>query len=144
MHPPADGSNRPPPGEGHGEQLSIGQVATQLGVNLTPLPRIRLHLGSRLAHWLLAIIVIVLLLIGAFAWLTYPSLEETRQMTARQCQVADIGSCNLVEVQQERVTVWFDQVKDLTQILVVSLLIPLLATLIGYLFSRRDAVDDSG
>jgi hypothetical protein len=117
-------------------ELSIGRTAERFAADLRPLPRERLHLGSRLARWLVILTVIVLLLIGAFAWLTYPSLDETRSLSAK-CRISIQQSCDLVEVQQQRITSWFDNVKDLIQLLVVSLLIPLLATLIGYLFGHR-------
>ncbi|HXP36382.1 MAG TPA: hypothetical protein VN817_01330, partial [Solirubrobacteraceae bacterium] len=96
----------------------------------------RLHLGAGLARWLVILTVIVLLLIGGFAWLTYPSLEETRSLSVN-CRPSFEQSCGLFEIQQQRTTAWFDNVKDLVQLLVVSLLIPLLATLIGYLFGHR-------
>lgn len=36
-------------------------------------------------------------------------------------------------------TSWLNQIKDLLQLLVVSLLVPLVATVIGYIFGRREA-----
>jgi hypothetical protein len=118
-------------------KLSIGRTAERYAADLKPLPRERLHLGARLARWLVILTVIVLLLIGGFAWLTYPSLEQTRSMTGH-CQPSFQQPCGVFELQQQRTTAWFDDVKDLIQLLVVSLLIPLLATLIGYLFGHRN------
>ena len=125
--------------ENDDQALSIAQIAdrSELSADLKPLPRERLHVGARLARWLVMLTAIVLLLISAFAWLTYPHANETRQLSAG-CRASVELTCNLVEAQQQRVAAWFDDVKDLIQLLVVSLLIPLLATLIGYLFSGHN------
>jgi hypothetical protein len=125
-----DESDRPISVEALAEHL-------QLSAQLRPLPRERLNLGADLARWLVILTTIVLAMIGVYAWQSYPSAAETRLLSPG-CTSASRQPCSLVEVQQQRVSDWFDSVKDLVQLLVVSLLIPLLATLIGYLFSGHD------
>jgi hypothetical protein len=71
--------------------------------------------GLALAKALLALIAFVLVFIGGFAALSYP------------------GSKASLDVRTE----WFSEVKDLIQLLVVSLLVPTLATLLGYIFGRQ-------
>jgi hypothetical protein len=119
------------------DRLSVEAIAEQtaLSADLTPLPRERLRAGARLALGLLALTGVVLVLIAVFAGLTYPSLDDTRHLM-RGCRPESAG-CNVLDAQQQRTTSWFGNVKDLLQLLVVSLLIPLVATLIGYLFGGQ-------
>jgi hypothetical protein len=117
--------------------ISIDEIAKRasLEADLTPLPRERLRAGAGLARGLLALTALVIVLIAVFAILTYPSFEEVHRL-ALDCKPGTPG-CDLLAAQQQRITAWFDDVKDLVQLLVVSLLIPLLATLIGYLFGGQ-------
>lgn len=118
------------------DSLSIEQTAERasLSLDLTPLPRERLRTGARLAQWLLVLISVVLILIALFAWLTYPSADETK---ALGCRESAETMCNLLDAHHQRTSAWFGNIKDLIQLLVVSLLIPLLATLVGYLFGGQ-------
>jgi hypothetical protein len=72
--------------------------------------------GLQLAYAMIALIVLVLVLIALFAWLTYPGVRGTAQVRES----------------------WFSEIKDLIQLLVVSLLVPILATLLGYVFGRHE------
>ena len=85
-----------------------------------PVEVIKAQIGLEIARWLLLLIVLVLVLVGLFAWLTYPGggTAET-----------------VVDVRRE----WFSNVKDLLQLLVVSMLVPLLASVIGFIFGRQTA-----
>jgi hypothetical protein len=73
--------------------------------------------GLDLAKLLIKLIGVVLLLIALFAVLTFP------------------GKSAPAAVRES----WFSEIKDLIQLLVVSLLVPILATLIGYIFGRNEA-----
>jgi ABC-type Na+ efflux pump permease subunit len=119
------------------DQISLERVAEQqaLSADLEPLPRARLLAGKHLAAGLLLLTAVVLVLIAIFAMLTYPSAAETREL-APACKAIQSG-CDLLDAQDQRVATWFGNVKDLVQLLVVSLLIPLLATLIGYMFGGQ-------
>jgi hypothetical protein len=75
--------------------------------------------GLALARSLMVLIGLVLVLITVFAVFTYPG---------------DVAT-------PENRTEWFTEIKDLVQLLVVSLLVPTLATLIGYIFSRQPATE---
>jgi hypothetical protein len=72
--------------------------------------------GLGLAKGLMWLIGAVLGLIALFAWLTFPGNH---------------GAASLREA-------WFSEIKDLIQLLVVSLLVPILATLLGYIFGRNE------
>jgi ABC-type Na+ efflux pump permease subunit len=123
--------------------ISLERIAERdaLSADLQPLPRERLLVGKYLAGGLLALTALVLVLIAIFAACTYPSAAETRTL-APTCKVEQTG-CDLLENQDQRLATWFGNVKDLVQLLVVSLLIPLLATLIGYMFGGQIERDRS-
>jgi hypothetical protein len=92
-------------------------------------PSLRL-IGFNLAMWLLILIGVVIAGIGVFAWVTYPSPESVAGIVKDNAKAFD-------DYQQARAA-WFTEVKDLVQLLVVSLLVPLLATIIGYIFGRQE------
>ena len=95
------------------------------GETSSPVELRRAEIGLKLAQWLLGVVLFVLVLVGVFAALTYPESSASASAT-------DVpGSLEVLRA------TWFDQIKDLLQLLVVSLLIPLLATLIGYIFGRE-------
>jgi hypothetical protein len=86
-------------------------------------------IGLRLAIAILALIAAVLVGIGVFAWLTFPTTGQIAGIANDPTKVFD-------EYQQAH-TAWFSTIKDLIQLLVVSLLVPLLATVMGYIFGRH-------
>lgn len=91
------------------------------------------RIGFRLTIWLLGLIVVVFVWVGFYAYFTQPpTLSELRE--AFPDGDPDVVLDNYENLQ----TVWFGQIKDLLQLLVVSLLIPLVATVIGYIFGRRE------
>jgi hypothetical protein len=92
----------------------------------TPIEIHRAQLGLKIVWGLLALVVLVLLLVSLFAWLTYPHAADY------QGQAASVGGA----VDEARRT-WFDDIKDLLELLVVSLIVPLVATVIGYIFGRQ-------
>lgn len=93
--------------------------------------RVRLQIGAAVVLGLLALIVAVLIAIAVFAVLTYPTPEEVKGTLRR--------GDNVREALQDDRTAWFTQIKDLLQLLVVSLLVPALTTILGYIFGREQA-----
>jgi hypothetical protein len=95
-------------------------------------------LGFRLTIALIALIIFVFVWVALFAWLTYPpSLEEVDRLMPTNADAAVDSYATLR-------TAWINNIKDLLQILVVSLLIPLLATVIGYIFGRQREAEAEG
>jgi hypothetical protein len=77
--------------------------------------------GLALARSLMWLIGLVLILIAVFAALTFPGKAATMEMRSE----------------------WFSEIKDLIQLVVVSLLVPILATLLGYIFGRGPSSEAS-
>lgn len=94
----------------------------------TPVEIQRAEIGLRLTHAILALIAGVLVLVALFGWLTYPNFEHYGGQRGSEMGTWD-GARDK----------WFADIKDLLQLLVVSLLIPLLTTVIGYIFGRHAA-----
>jgi hypothetical protein len=90
----------------------------------------RLTIGGWIVGGLLLLIVLALGFIAAYAFRTEPDVKETTSLIGT-------GTASLAELQEKRHAAWFSEIKDLLQILIVGLLVPLLATLIGYLFGRQ-------
>ena len=86
-------------------------------------------IGFNLAIALLGLVAAVLVGIGIFGWLTYPTPSAIGGIVSDPTKRFD-------DYQQAQ-TAWFGTIKDLIQLLVVSLLVPLLATVIGYIFGRQ-------
>lgn len=77
----------------------------------------------------MGLIACVLLVIAVFAWLTFPDVHVYRGQDALgEWETARRG--------------WFVDIKDLLQLLVVSILVPLLTTVIGYIFGREASAGD--
>lgn len=95
------------------------------------------RVGFRLAGALLGVIIFVFLWVGVYAWSSYPpTLERLGRLYPDQPDKA-------VDAYNAMRTSWTNNVKDLLQILVVSLLIPLVATVIGYIFGRRETQNEN-
>jgi hypothetical protein len=86
-------------------------------------------LGLFIIYSLLGLIAIVLILVAADGAFTYPSEADVARATPDPTKLFD----NLALAR----STWFSQIKDLLELLVVSLLVPLVATVIGYVFGRR-------
>lgn len=114
------------PGSTAVDQVSYSSLEGETG---TPVPLEQI--GLQLAKGLLGLIVLILLLVGLFAWLTFP--DEPLVVAAGSGIKAD----DLARVVDEARRAWFTQIKDLLQLLIVSLSVPLLTTVIGYIFGRQ-------
>jgi glycerol uptake facilitator-like aquaporin len=86
-------------------------------------------IGGYVVAGLLGLILTILLLIALYAAFTKPEIQEAK----------DLAPQNVATTYNEQRTAWFTEIKDLIQILVVSLFVPLLGTVVGYLFGRQQA-----
>jgi len=93
------------------------------------LERFRVRVGLQIAAAIFALILIVLVLIAIFAWQTFPDFAQLKELQPDGAKAAE-----LYRSEREQ---WFTQIKDLLQLLVVSLLVPVLSTVIGYIFGRQ-------
>jgi hypothetical protein len=109
--------------------IDLDGVASKLGVDAQVLEAQRIQGGFALAKWMLGFVGLVLTLIAVYAALTYPDPAMTKELVP--------DSSKRLAAYQDLREDWFTDVKDLLQLLVVSLLIPLLATLVGYIFGRQ-------
>jgi hypothetical protein len=87
----------------------------------------KLTVGGNVVVGLLLLVFAVLILVALYAAFTKPEIQDAK----------DLAPQNVSATYKEQRTAWFTEIKDLLQILVVSLLVPLLATLVGYLFGRQ-------
>jgi hypothetical protein len=87
------------------------------------------RLGLRIVVGLLSLVGVVLVLVALFSWRTSPSLSAYADVLGR--------NSSAVDAYKEAESTWFGQIKDLLQLLLVSLLVPLIATVIGYIFGRK-------
>jgi hypothetical protein len=100
-----------------GGAVSLEEIASDARFEAHDWKTKQLLVGLGLAQTLIRLIGGVLLLIALFAWLTFPGTHAA----------ADLREA------------WFSDIKDLIQLLVVSLLVPILATLLGYIFGRNES-----
>ncbi len=84
--------------------------------------------GRTMAGWVILLICGILILVSLYAWYTYPHLHEMVGMTEPGTELQSY---------REYQSAWFGQIKDLLQLLVVSLLVPLFSTIVGYIFGRQ-------
>jgi hypothetical protein len=115
--------------EGAPPTVSLDGLAGQVDPSGTGVdePSLRV-VGKALAGWLIILTGSVLLLVALYAWMTYPHLGDIQGTVAAGSEL---------DSYREYQAAWFTQVKDLLQLLVVSLLVPLLATVLGYIFGRQ-------
>jgi hypothetical protein len=84
--------------------------------------------GRTMAGWVILLICGILVLVSLYGWFTYPHLRDMVGMTEPGTEVQSY---------REYQSAWFGQIKDLLQLLVVSLLVPLFSTIVGYVFGRQ-------
>lgn len=110
--------------------LHLEEVADQSKLTAQELDHERLLKGFALAWGLIGLIALVLILIGIYAMSTYPDASAAHDYLGSSATPTDLRDLH---------DQWFSEIKDLLQLLVVSLLVPLLATLVGYIFGRQSA-----
>lgn len=98
----------PPPTTQQAGDETGGSIAENAAVPL---------LGYRIFRWLLLVLLIFLISLGVFAWMTYPS---GKGVDAATLQVD-----------------WYERVRDARQSFIITPIFPLLAAVIGYIFGVR-------
>jgi hypothetical protein len=116
-------------------KISVEQVKDSLDEPKS-LDRYRLQIGLGVVIGLLVLIVLVLLLVAVFAFATYPEADEIRSTVEKKS--------NLHKALSDDRDGWISNIKDLLQLLLVSLLVPTLTTVIGYIFGRQEGARSSG
>jgi ABC-type polysaccharide/polyol phosphate export permease len=112
--------------------LKVDDLADDASLVAEDLNSQRIRRAFGLAWGLIGLIGLVLLLVALFGLATYPD-DEIALVRAGPDEEATLAAI------QDLRDSWFSQVKDLLQLLVVSILVPLLTTLIGYIFGRSAA-----
>jgi hypothetical protein len=120
-------------------ETEIGNLPDEVaaGGSASDYEKARMTIGGWIVGGLLLLIVLALGFIAAYAFTTEPSVKETSSLIGT-------GTASLADLQEKRHAAWFSEIKDLLQILIVGLLVPLLATLIGYLFGRQQQAAEEG
>jgi hypothetical protein len=86
--------------------------------------------GYKVFKWLLCLVGLLFLALALFATVTYPSLAEAKALAGPQGNVGTaLGDAR---------TQWFSQVKDVGQLFLVTPVLPLLGTVLGYMFGRNE------
>jgi hypothetical protein len=113
--------------------LSIAQIADQASAASEAATPPLIRVGYKLTIALLLLIVGVFLWVLVYAWVTQPpSLSRVKEFFP-------MDTAKAFDSYERLRTSWLTQIKDLLQLLVVSLLVPLVATVIGYIFGRKEA-----
>jgi hypothetical protein len=97
---------------------------------VTEIPYTRL--GMRIFRAILILTALMLVALVAFAIFTYPTASDARAILG----TAPSGTTALNDWQDMQ-SQWFDQVTQLGQILISGSVLPLLATVVGYLLAER-------
>jgi hypothetical protein len=108
-------------------QLSVARFADEAQSGEVWEPSLR-TIGRVIAGWIIMLICGILSLVSLYAWLTYPHLHDMVGVTEKGAEL---------EAYREYQSAWFGQIKDLLQLLVVSLFVPLFSTVVGYIFGRQ-------
>lgn len=89
----------------------------------------RVQIGGWTVGGIIGLILVVLCLVSLYAWRTAPpELSVLHELEGEETALATYRDLR---------EAWFSEIKDLLQLLVVSLLIPLVTTVIGYIFGRQ-------
>ncbi|HJT91750.1 MAG TPA: hypothetical protein VJ777_07370 [Mycobacterium sp.] len=109
------------------EQIERDETPTGRAKPTKTLPEIGLYLFQLLA----ALVALSLVCLVLYGWLTFPRLGEVRKALGPNADVDGLRSW------QEMRGQWSSDLKDLAQLFVVTPLLPLLGTVIGYIFGRQ-------
>jgi ABC-type spermidine/putrescine transport system permease subunit I len=111
------------------ETITDRETSSDAAAELNRLDRLRIKIGGWTVGAIISLIVVVLALVAAYAVATIPpELAEIHELE---------GKAGALEKYRQLRREWFGEIKDLLQLLVVSLLIPLVTTVIGYIFGRQ-------
>jgi hypothetical protein len=131
------------------DKISLDEIAKNAGADE---PATRLKLGKELLIWIVPFLGLAFLLFAAFAAWTYPHLSEFTGLTgcgvdstaagpasdAVTCQASPLPGSEAVKLWGAARAEWVTQTKDLGQLFIISPLIPLFATAVGYMVGQRD------
>lgn len=112
------------------DRIASDQLTREGGANELEIKK--LTIGGNVLLGLLLLILAILILVALYAAFTKPEIQDAK----------DLAPNNMAATYKEQRTAWFTEIKDLLQLLVVSLTVPLLATLVGYLFGRQEGASD--
>ena len=102
----------------------------QQPAGVTEIPYTRL--GFRIFGAILLLTALMLIILGVFAAVTYPNAEDARAILG-----SSVTGPAALNDWQDMQAQWFDQVSRLAQILIFGSILPLLATVVGYLLGER-------
>jgi hypothetical protein len=94
-------------------------------------------LGYRIFKWLLLLGALLFGGLSLYAWLTYPDMSDVNSLLGYSGTTADYTN-----TWQELRTGWFQQVKDLGQLFVLTPIFPLIGAVIGYMFGVRKGTEE--
>lgn len=128
-------------------QITLDELTVSKGGLPPPVaPPLRV-IGWRAFQLLVGFVGLSLAALAVFAWSTYPSLPEVMAAmaepagpvvtSAQPCEVAGPDAASLWS--QAR-TEWLAGIKELGQMFVLTPLLPLLGTVLGYIFGREQGV----
>lgn len=90
------------------------------------------EIGYRIFRWLLGLLAAMLLALFLFGWLTYPDQGDISGAIAG---ITDTKQRNeIIQGMQDR---WFQQVRDIGQLFILTPVFPLLGAVVGYIFGSR-------
>jgi hypothetical protein len=126
------------PKVGGAKQVPISAIERDVGA---PAPHeVELPIiGFKIVILLVVLIVLVFIFTGVIACLSRPELKTYIEVlsSARGDTTDVMGAKAIAEAHRADRTAWFAEITRLLQLLVVSLLVPTLSTVIGYIFGRR-------
>jgi len=108
------------------KEIRIGTIEKAAGS--ASVVRERLRIGLLIATLLLVLIACTIVGVFFYGYLTFPHLDEFAKLSK--------DPDNSFQYYQETLSAWRTHTKDLLTILVVSLLVPLLASVVGYIFGE--------
>jgi hypothetical protein len=118
------------------EDLKKGVEDQGAGTENIELEKQRIAIGGSLVWGILGLIVLAGVAIIVYA-------AASKPMTATELKSFD-NITDPVGKASELHTAWFNEIKDLGQVYIVALLIPVLTALIGYIFGKSTAASSDG
>lgn len=117
--------------------LASQASANGAGTREVELEATRVRIGLGIVLSIVLLIVLVAAAIFVFALATFPpSAQEFRSFLGSTAEVAQ-------KAHDDRHAAWLGEIKDLVQLWIIALLIPLITTVIGYIFGRTVGDSDN-
>lgn len=113
------------------EQVTLSDLESKVPAKAgTTAELARIQIGGWIVFAIGVLIIVAGLFITLYAAASKPTLTDLKQA---------VPEADLFAAFKELRTAWFTEIKDLLQLTVVSLLVPALTTVIGYIFGRQEA-----